>query len=71
MIMTDQAQNQASMIKIEGVSKTYGQTRALQSSDLTIPAGQRQPMELIDRTINLLGEVIRDKKTMVRFIPYR
>ena len=59
------------MIKIEGVFKTYVQTKALQSIDLTIPAGQRQPMELIDRTINLLGEVIRDKKTMVRFIPYR
>ncbi|WP_261341778.1 cysteine desulfurase family protein [Candidatus Kuenenia stuttgartiensis] len=28
-------------------------------------------MEEIDRTITLLGEVIRDKKTMVRFVPCR
>lgn len=40
MITTDQAQNQTSMINIEGISKTYGQTRALQSIDLTIPADQ-------------------------------
>ena len=38
---------------------------------LRFSLGLGNTMEEIDRTIDLLGEVIRDKKTMVRFIPCR
>ena len=38
---------------------------------LRFSLGLSNTMEEIDRTIDLLGEVIRDKKTMVRFIPCR
>ena len=38
---------------------------------LRFSLGIGNTMEEIDRTISLLGEVIRDKKTMVRFVPCR
>ena len=38
---------------------------------LRFSLGLGNTMEEIDHTISLLGEVIRDKKTMVRFIPCR
>jgi cysteine desulfurase NifS len=38
---------------------------------LRFSLGLGNTMEEVDRTIDLLGEVIRDKKTMVRFIPCR
>lgn len=47
------------MIKIQDVSKTYGKTRALQSIDLTIPAGQ---------TTVFIGPSGCGKSTMLRLI---
>jgi cysteine desulfurase NifS len=38
---------------------------------LRFSLGLGNTMDEIDRTIDLLGEVIRDKKTMVRFVPCR
>ncbi len=47
------------MIKIQDVSKTYGKTRALQSIDLTIPAGQ---------TTVFIGQSGCGKSTILRLI---
>jgi len=47
------------MIKIQGVSKFYGQTAALQSIDLTIPAGQ---------TTVFIGQSGCGKSTILRLI---
>jgi cysteine sulfinate desulfinase/cysteine desulfurase-like protein len=38
---------------------------------LRFSLGLGNTMEEIDRTISLLGEVVRNKKTVVRFVPCR